>query len=36
MHFQLGSDRRGHRYIEVPAGATRRPVDAEILQDRRM
>src|SRR5262245_23284589 len=26
MHFRLGSDGRGSRYIEVPAGGTRLPV----------
>jgi 3-oxoacyl-[acyl-carrier-protein] synthase-3 len=35
IHFWLGSDGRGSRFIQVPAGGTRLPVDAEIL-DRRL
>jgi len=35
IQFQLGCDGRGSRCIEVPAGGTRRPVDAEVL-DRRL
>lgn len=34
MFFHLGSDGRGRRCIEVPAGGTRRPVDAEVLEKR--
>ena len=34
IHFRLGSDGRGSRCIEVPAGGTRRPVDAEVLEKR--
>jgi 3-oxoacyl-[acyl-carrier-protein] synthase-3 len=34
VHFRLGSDGRGSRCIEVPAGGTRRPVDAEVLERR--
>jgi 3-oxoacyl-[acyl-carrier-protein] synthase-3 len=34
IHFWLGSDGRGSRYIQVPAGGTRMPVDAEILEKR--
>lgn len=34
MRFRLGSDGRGGRCIEVPAGGTRRPVDAEVLEKR--
>ena len=34
IHFQLGSDGRGRRYIEVPAGGTRMPVSAEVLEGR--
>jgi 3-oxoacyl-[acyl-carrier-protein] synthase-3 len=34
MHFALGSDGRGSRYIAVPAGGTRRPIDAEVLEKR--
>jgi 3-oxoacyl-[acyl-carrier-protein] synthase-3 len=34
MRFQLGSDGRGHRCIEVPAGGTRMPVTAEVLEQR--
>jgi 3-oxoacyl-[acyl-carrier-protein] synthase III len=34
MHFRLGSDGRGSRCIEVPAGGTRMPVDAEVLEKR--
>lgn len=35
IHFALGSDGRGRHCIEVPAGGTRRPVDAEVLEKRR-
>jgi 3-oxoacyl-[acyl-carrier-protein] synthase-3 len=34
IHFWLGSDGRGSRYIQVPAGGTRFPVDAEVLERR--
>jgi 3-oxoacyl-[acyl-carrier-protein] synthase-3 len=34
MHFQLGSDGRGSRCIEVPAGGTRMPVDPKVLDQR--
>jgi 3-oxoacyl-[acyl-carrier-protein] synthase-3 len=34
IHFWLGSDGRGSKFIEVPAGGTRRPVDAEVLEKR--
>jgi 3-oxoacyl-[acyl-carrier-protein] synthase-3 len=34
MRFRLGSDGRGSRSIEVPAGGTRRPVDHEVLERR--
>jgi 3-oxoacyl-[acyl-carrier-protein] synthase-3 len=34
MHFRLGSDGRGAHCIEVPAGGTRKPVDADVLQKR--
>jgi 3-oxoacyl-[acyl-carrier-protein] synthase-3 len=34
IHFALGSDGRGARAIEVPAGGSRRPVDADILASR--
>jgi 3-oxoacyl-[acyl-carrier-protein] synthase III len=34
IHCALGSDGRGSHYIEVPAGGTRRPVDAEVLAKR--
>jgi 3-oxoacyl-[acyl-carrier-protein] synthase-3 len=34
IHFNLGSDGRGSHYIEVPAGGTRAPVDAEVLEKR--
>jgi 3-oxoacyl-[acyl-carrier-protein] synthase III len=34
IHFHLGSDGRGRRYIEVPAGGTRVPVDHEVLDKR--
>jgi 3-oxoacyl-[acyl-carrier-protein] synthase-3 len=34
MHFQLGSDGRGSHHIEVPAGGTRIPVDAKVLEAR--
>jgi len=34
MHFRLGSDGRGHRCIEVPAGGTRVPVTPEVLEKR--
>lgn len=32
MHFALGSDGRGSRFIEVPAGGTRLPVDGDVLK----
>jgi 3-oxoacyl-[acyl-carrier-protein] synthase-3 len=31
LHFRLGSDGRGRRCIEVPAGGTRMPVTPEVL-----
>ena len=34
MHFLLGSDGRGRHHIEVPAGGTRLPVSAEVLERR--
>jgi 3-oxoacyl-[acyl-carrier-protein] synthase III len=34
MHFQLGSDGRGSRAIQVPAGGTRVPITAEVLAKR--
>ncbi len=34
MHFLLGSDGRGSRNIEVPAGGTRLPVDQHVLERR--
>ncbi len=34
IHFRLGSDGRGRRCIEVPAGGTRTPVTAEVLERR--
>jgi 3-oxoacyl-[acyl-carrier-protein] synthase III len=34
IHFLLGSDGRGSRCIEVPAGGTRIPVTAEVLDNR--
>jgi 3-oxoacyl-[acyl-carrier-protein] synthase-3 len=34
MQFRLGSDGRGSRCIEVPAGGTRMPVDTEVLEKR--
>ena len=34
LHFQLGSDGRGSRYIGVPAGGTRMPVDHKVLEQR--
>jgi 3-oxoacyl-[acyl-carrier-protein] synthase-3 len=34
IHFQLGSDGRGARCIEVPAGGTRAPVTPEVLEKR--
>jgi 3-oxoacyl-[acyl-carrier-protein] synthase-3 len=34
MHFTLGSDGRGSRHIEVPAGGTRRPIDATVIEQR--
>ncbi len=34
IDFRLGSDGRGSHCIEVPAGGTRRPVDAEVLKNR--
>ena len=34
MHFRLGSDGRGSRDIQVPAGGTRIPVTKEVLDER--
>jgi 3-oxoacyl-[acyl-carrier-protein] synthase-3 len=34
IHFRLGSDGRGSRCIEVPAGGTRMPVTEEVLAKR--
>jgi 3-oxoacyl-[acyl-carrier-protein] synthase III len=34
MHFRLGSDGRGSRHIQVPAGGTRIPVTKEVLDER--
>ncbi len=34
IHFRLGSDGRGSRCIQVPAGGTRQPVDADVLARR--
>ena len=34
IHFRLGSDGRGSRDIQVPAGGTRMPVTAEVLAKR--
>jgi 3-oxoacyl-[acyl-carrier-protein] synthase-3 len=34
LHFQLGSDGRGSRCIQVPAGGTRVPVTTEVLENR--
>jgi 3-oxoacyl-[acyl-carrier-protein] synthase-3 len=34
IHFRLGSDGRGSREIQVPAGGTRVPVTAEVLAKR--
>jgi 3-oxoacyl-[acyl-carrier-protein] synthase-3 len=34
IHFRLGSDGRGSRDIQVPAGGTRAPVTAEVLVNR--
>ncbi|HVZ89686.1 MAG TPA: beta-ketoacyl-ACP synthase III [Polyangia bacterium] len=34
IHFKLGSDGRGAKCIEVPAGGTRMPVDAGVLEKR--
>jgi 3-oxoacyl-[acyl-carrier-protein] synthase-3 len=34
MHFLLGSDGRGRRHIEVPAGGTRRPPGPEVFEKR--
>jgi 3-oxoacyl-[acyl-carrier-protein] synthase-3 len=34
MHFLLGSDGRGQRHIQVPAGGTRRPADPEVIEKR--
>jgi 3-oxoacyl-[acyl-carrier-protein] synthase-3 len=34
MHFRMGSDGRGRHCIEVPAGGTRVPVDAQVLEQR--
>ncbi len=32
IHFHLGSDGRGSSYIQVPAGGTRMPVSANVLE----
>jgi 3-oxoacyl-[acyl-carrier-protein] synthase III len=32
IHFLLGSDGRGSRFIQVPAGGSKRPVDAEVME----
>jgi 3-oxoacyl-[acyl-carrier-protein] synthase-3 len=34
INFQMGSDGRGRHCIEVPAGGTRMPVDAQVLEKR--
>jgi 3-oxoacyl-[acyl-carrier-protein] synthase-3 len=34
MYFRLGSDGRGSQHIQVPAGGTRMPVTAEVLEKR--
>jgi 3-oxoacyl-[acyl-carrier-protein] synthase-3 len=34
IHFRLGSDGRGSRYVQVPSGGTRMPVDKEVLEKR--
>jgi len=34
IHFKLGSDGRGSKTIAVPAGGTRLPVDASVLEKR--
>ncbi len=34
IHFHLGSDGRGSRYIQVPGGGTRMPATAEVLEKR--
>jgi 3-oxoacyl-[acyl-carrier-protein] synthase-3 len=34
IHFRLGSDGRGSRDIQVPAGGTRMPITAEVLAKR--
>jgi 3-oxoacyl-[acyl-carrier-protein] synthase-3 len=34
IHFRLGSDGRGSRCIEVPAGGTRMPVDTKVIEKR--
>jgi 3-oxoacyl-[acyl-carrier-protein] synthase III len=34
LHFRLGSDGRGRRCIEVPAGGTRMPITPEVLDKR--
>ena len=34
ISFRLGSDGRGQHCIEVPAGGTRQPVDAQVLEKR--
>jgi 3-oxoacyl-[acyl-carrier-protein] synthase-3 len=34
IHFRLGSDGRGRKCIEVPAGGTRQPVTEEVLAKR--
>jgi 3-oxoacyl-[acyl-carrier-protein] synthase-3 len=34
IHFYLGSDGRGSRYIQVPAGGTRLPVSSDVIAQR--
>jgi 3-oxoacyl-[acyl-carrier-protein] synthase-3 len=34
FHFHLGSDGRGREYIAVPAGGTRLPVSADVIEKR--
>jgi 3-oxoacyl-[acyl-carrier-protein] synthase-3 len=34
IHFHLGSDGRGSRYIQVPGGGTRLPASPEVLEKR--
>ena len=34
IHFWLGSDGRGSHYIQVPAGGTRLPIDAQVIEKR--